>query len=167
MEIWKDIPGYEGRYQVSNYGNVKSVSRLVNCRGGAKRRIAERLLRPGRVPSGHLYVVLGRGEHGSPVHQLVLKAFEGSCPIGCEVLHNNGDPTDNRLENLRYGTRQENVLDALVHRERWRKLSKQDVIEIRKKVKSGCTQVQLADDYHVSVSAINAVVMGRTFGWLL
>lgn len=47
------------------------------------------------------------------VHVLVLEAFEGACPPGHEALHDNDDPTDNRLTNLRWGTRSENLLDRV------------------------------------------------------
>lgn len=111
MEIWKDIPGYEGRYQVSNEGRVRSLDRPVRvvCQGIDTMRIAKgKVLRPGPSKSGHVTVALGRGK-SRPVHQLVLEAFVGLRPEGCEVLHLNHVPTDNRLANLRYGTRSENL----------------------------------------------------------
>ena len=115
-EQWKDIPGYEGRYQASTLGRIRSVNRVVFSRNrytGApfERRLKGQLLRPGAYSkTGHLSVVLGHKAHGSPVHQLVLKTFVGEPPPGTEVLHSNGDPTDNRLSNLRYGTRRETYL---------------------------------------------------------
>lgn len=104
MEIWKVIPGYEGRYEVSDQGRVKSYCR--NREG--------RLLKPGRMPGGHLSVALGRGD-SQCVHKLVLLAFVGPAPDKHECCHNNGNPADNRLENLRWGTRRENILDAVRH----------------------------------------------------
>lgn len=111
MEIWKDLPGQEGRYQVSNAGNVRSTDRPVRvvCHGVDTVRIAKgKLLRPGRNKSGHVTVAIGKG-NSRQVHQLVLEAFVGPRPAGCEVLHLNHNPADNRLENLRYGTRSENL----------------------------------------------------------
>lgn len=111
MEIWKDLPGQEGRYQVSNTGNVRSTDRPVRvvCHGVDTVRIAKgKLLRPGRNKSGHVTVAIGKG-NSRQVHQLVLEAFVGPRPAGCEVLHLNHNPADNRLENLRYGTRSENL----------------------------------------------------------
>ena len=104
MENWKDIPGYEGRYQVSDQGRVKSFCRTVE---GV-------LLRPGRMPGGHLSVALGKG-NSQCVHKLVLLAFVGAAPEKYECLHSNGIPSDNRLENLRWGTRSENIKDAVRH----------------------------------------------------
>jgi hypothetical protein len=117
LEHWKDIPGYEGRYQVSDLGRVRSVDRLVEfpryLRDGAWRSASLRkrkgvLLRPGPMRSGHLTVALGRG-NSRQVHQLVLLAFVGPCPEGHEVLHLDHDPKNNRLDNLKYGTRSENI----------------------------------------------------------
>lgn len=111
MEIWKDIPGYEGRYQVSDAGRVRSVDRPVRvvCHGVDTVPVAQgKVLRPGRNNSGHVTVALGRG-NSRLVHQLVLEAFVGPCPNGCEVLHLNHQPADNRLSNLNYGTRSENL----------------------------------------------------------
>lgn len=111
MEIWKDIPGYEGRYQVSNAGNVRSLAHRVRlvAHGKETTRLSPgRILKPGPQQSGHLSVAIGKG-NSRQVHQLVLEAFVGPCPEGCEVLHLNHNPADNRLENLRYGTRSENL----------------------------------------------------------
>ena len=121
-EIWKDIPGYEGRYQASTLGRIKSLERLVPSKNYATgkpflRTVPERILRPGKhCKSGHMSVVLGRGVSGKPVHQLVMLTFVGPPARGQEVLHNNGNPADNRLDNLRYGTRRENILDVFFSR---------------------------------------------------
>lgn len=104
MENWKPIPGYEGRYEVSDLGNVKSF----------KRSSSGHLLRPGRMSAGHLSVALGRN-NSHCVHKLVLLAFVGPAPVKHECLHINGTPSDNRLVNLRWGTRSENMKDAYAH----------------------------------------------------
>jgi hypothetical protein len=104
MENWKDIPGYECRYQVSDYGRVRSF----------RRDIQGRFLKPGRMPGGHLSVALGRG-NSQCVHKLVLLAFVGAPYAGRECLHRNGVPGDNRLVNLHWGTRSENMTDAYAH----------------------------------------------------
>lgn len=117
-EVWKDVPGYEGRYQVSDHGRVRSVDRVLEFSGyttktgkwksASKRRFKGCLLAPGPQPSGHLSVAIGR-RNSKQVHALVLLAFVGPCPEGHEVLHLNHNPADNRLTNLKYGTRSENV----------------------------------------------------------
>jgi len=108
MEIWKDVPGYEGRYQVSDLGNVRSVDRYVDCGYGGRRRYKGKALHPGARPSGHTTVALGKRNSAS-VHRLVMLAFVGPCPAGHEVLHDDHNPANNALTNLRYGTRSENL----------------------------------------------------------
>ncbi|MHB1652365.1 MAG: NUMOD4 motif-containing HNH endonuclease [Desulfitobacteriaceae bacterium] len=170
-EIWKDIPGYEGRYQASSLGRIKSLSRKVrgeNPYTGREfmRTIPERILRPGRYCSGgHLSVVLGHGEAGVPVHQLIMLTFVGTPPDDMEVLHNNGDPMDNRIENLRYGTRTENILDVYRQGGRWRKLSTEEVETIRFSLFCGIRGVDIARKFDVSQSTISKIKLGRTFWW--
>lgn len=113
MELWKDIPGYEGRYQVSDLGRVRSLDcrvPLLNRHTNVwiTRAVKGRVLKPGAGETGHVTVALGKGNTHS-VHTLVLLAFEGPPPAGHEVLHRNHTPSDNRWTNLFYGTRSENL----------------------------------------------------------
>jgi len=172
LEIWRDIPGYEGRYQASNYGRIKSVNRKVKgkCHYTGRnfyRSINSQILKPGQYcKSGHVSVVLEHGGIGKPVHQLVARTFLGACPQGHEVLHNNGNPKDNRVENLRYGTRTENILDVYKNGGIWRKLSIEDVEGIRFGLFCGITGKELSEIYRVSPQTISNIKCGRIFGWL-
>ena len=171
MEEWRDIPGYEGRYKVSNMGRVKSLERKVrsvNWSTGKEfyRTVRECILKPGPSNSGHLYVVLGHGEQGRPVHQLVMRAFVGQPPVGMEVRHLNGDPTDNRLENLRYGTRTENIMDVFFQGKRWRKLNIEDVVYARFAVFCGLSDSIIADELGVAASTIAKIRKGKTYQWV-
>lgn len=121
IEVWKDIPGYIGEYQVSNMGRVRSLDRtsfydsVCHYSGRVlkiKRHHKGKILSPGRKPSGHYSVSLGKG-NSQDVHRLVLLAFVGDCPDGMECLHYDDDPSNNRLTNLRWGTRAENLHDAV------------------------------------------------------
>ncbi|MBT9173134.1 MAG: hypothetical protein DDT21_01524 [Syntrophomonadaceae bacterium] len=107
-EIWKDIPGYEGKYQASALGRIKSLERTVHSSNQYSPfdfTSKVRTLQPGkRDKCGHLAVVLNDPRKSFGVHQLVMLAFAGEPPSGFYVLHNNGDPADNRLSNLRYDT---------------------------------------------------------------
>lgn len=88
MEIWKDIPGYEGKYQASTEGRIRSIDRLVcaKCHYTGKdfyRRMTGRVLKPGQYcGNGHVSVVLGHGTAGRPVHQLIMITFAGPLPTG-------------------------------------------------------------------------------------
>lgn len=101
-EIWRDIDGYEGLYQVSNFGRVKSF-----WRGG-------RILKPNLNRCGYLQVTLccgGKQKH-MYVHRLVAQAFVPNPESKCEVNHIDGDKTDNRAENLEWSTAFENMRHA-------------------------------------------------------
>jgi hypothetical protein len=102
QEIWKPVPSYEGRYEVSNLGRVRSYVR--NSAGV--------FLKPGRSTHGYLTVSLGR-KNSRTLHSLVAETFIGTRPAGQEVLHKDGSRTNNCVENLRYGTRSENIRDAV------------------------------------------------------
>ena len=110
-EIWKDIPGYVGFYQASNKGRVRSLGFYVACGRGGKgwRLVKGRVLKPGKSTTNHVTVSLGRyNSHG--VHRLVLLAFVGKPKRGQEALHLNHKHADNRLSNLKWGSRSENLV---------------------------------------------------------
>lgn len=168
-EAWKDIPGYEGRYQASTSGRIRSVDHYVRCgkNGKGSRLVRGRVLRPGRYcKAGHISVVLGKGTNGRPVHQLVALTFLGPVPDGMEVLHNDGNPTNNQLRNLRYGTRTENILDVYRIGRAWRKLTVKDAGEIRDRLKAGESVAHLAREYAVARITISRIRDRRTFAWL-
>lgn len=108
-EEWRPVAGFEGRYEVSSLGNVRSW--VYSSGKGVHRRETPRLLKPGRTKKGHLYVFLGRGNRRS-VHSLVCEAFHGTRPVGMQVCHWNDIPDDNRAENLRWGTPKDNTADS-------------------------------------------------------
>lgn len=107
MEVWKDVPGYEGYYQVSNFGRVKSLERVR--RNG--NRFGEMILKPSHKSTGYLYVELYKDGKSRQfrVHRLVLSTF---CPVdGMEYLeasHLDDNKENCRLDNLRWMTRKEN-----------------------------------------------------------
>jgi hypothetical protein len=115
-ELWRPIPGYEQFYQVSNLGRVKSLSRGARTGYGRYRTVKERILIPSSW-GGYPRVTLS--ENNRPrvylVHRLVLLAFVGPCPEGMEARHLNGDSKDNRLDNLAWGTLDENQADRVIH----------------------------------------------------
>ena len=169
-EIWKDIPGYEGKYQVSNMGNVKSLQRTINSSNQHETftfQTQERILRSGKQDRmGHIAVVLHNPRKTYPVHQLVMLAFVGEPPPKKVVCHNNGIPYDNRLENLRYDTQKENILDVLHDGRAWKKLTEDDVQAIRFGAWCGISVTELGRMFGVAHQSISKVLNGRTFAWL-
>ena len=109
MEIYKDIQGYEGIYQVSNYGNVKSLKRVIMRSDKRPRTIPEKI-KIGMHNKGYKRVSLcdinGKAK-SFYVHRLVMKTFLYDSDL--YVDHINGDKTNNNLENLRYVTNSENL----------------------------------------------------------
>lgn len=133
---WKDISGYEGFYQVSETGLVKSLDRRVGGRPGV---IKGKILKP-CVRDGYHRVTLQKNGVLIKVfvHRLVATAFIGECPESCECCHNDGNRSNNHASNLRWDTRSANQLDRFKHGtdcagENHFKtfLKKDDVIEIR------------------------------------
>jgi hypothetical protein len=113
VERWVPVPGWEGLYEVSDLGNVRSLPRTVMTgRAGMKLRKG-RVLKLGTYRGGHRHVTFSRNGITTTyqVHKVVLLAFTGPCPGGLQVRHLNGIPGDNRLENLAYGTPAENMAD--------------------------------------------------------
>lgn len=109
MSTWKAVVGYEGIYEVSDAGVVRSIARmdkLGRCKQGV-------VLSAHKDSKGRLSV----GLQGKTfrVSKLVAEAFLGPKPEGLECCHNNGKPSDNRASNLRWDTRSSNTKDAVAH----------------------------------------------------
>lgn len=117
-EEWRPVVGHEGYYAVSNLGRVKSVARQIpGSRGDGYRTMPEMVMRPQATAAGYRTVrlsTLGR-KCTHYVHALVLTAFRGPCPDGRVCCHNDGDPANNCLDNLRWGTQADNILDQVRH----------------------------------------------------
>lgn len=116
-EEWRPVPSYEGIYEVSDQGRIRSLSRFITERTGTVRRHDERILRLQMNSNGYLVFDAHRDDHRRTlhVHQVVLLAFVGPPKQGQEVLHGNGNRRDPRLSNLRYGSHAENVADQVRH----------------------------------------------------
>ena len=105
-EIWKDCGESKlKKYEVSNLGRVKSID---------KKNGIEKILKERKHSGGYLNVhILGGNKY---IHKLVIIAFKGEVPIGCNIDHINRIKEDNRLENLRYSTFSENSMNTSRYR---------------------------------------------------
>lgn len=110
---WRPIPGWEGYYEVSDHGQVRGVDRRTS-RG---RLILGKMMVPKLVGWGYHLVGLNRYNHQKcvTVHSLVALAFIGPRPEGQVIRHLDGNPVNNVVTNLAYGTHQENAMDTLRH----------------------------------------------------
>ena len=117
IEEWRPVVGYEGSYEVSAHGRVRSVDRTVEFKNGVRRSFHGRAIKPQPTKGGHLRVTLclGDSRRKTRVHRLVLEAFVGPCPEGMEGCHNDGNPQNNHVDNLRWDTRGNNCLDTVKH----------------------------------------------------
>lgn len=109
-EIWKDIAGYEGYYQISNLGRVKSLERIAITKIGSKQPVNERILVAGYDTAGYYRVALCKNAKSRTrkVHRLVAQAFIPNPENKKTVNHKNGIKDDNRVENLEWATYKEN-----------------------------------------------------------
>jgi hypothetical protein len=109
MEIWKDIENFVGYYQISSYGNVRSLDREVNCNSG-KRKIKGKLLKPIKNPHGYFHVSLKNGDKKvtAKIHRLVADYFLIKPCETLEVNHKDGNKENNNVTNLEWVTRKRN-----------------------------------------------------------
>jgi len=167
-ETWKPVPGYEGLYEVSDLGRVRSLPRP----GGNNRTYGGKIIKG--VVKTPAYEVVALSRYGTEtryrVHNLVALVFIGPRPPGQEVRHGPNGRLDNSLANLCYGTRAENAKDrtrdgTLQRGERSpvAKLTNAEAAEIRHRAASGELHRCLAREFGVSQSTVTYLVGGRTY----
>jgi len=171
--IWIDIGGYEGLYQISSYGKIKSVARRsspYNNNGTTTTNtVRSRILKLTKNRGYYRVCLCKKGvSKVYPIHRLVAIAFISNLDNKPEINHKNGIKTDNRIENLEWCTRKENADHAskngLYNSEKGAdrynaKLGEKEVLEIRKKYKPRIyTMPMLAKEYKVSKSCIQGIV---------
>jgi hypothetical protein len=164
----KDFPGYA----VSRDGKVWSC-RKKGYGGGFTDSWRE--LKPDDLARGHLNValVLNGKRHRRMVHRLVLETFHSPCPDGMEACHNDGVPTNNHIDNLRWDTHSGNLADRIKHGTMTRgennkgsKLTEEQVRRIRRDRKSGWSLNRLAERENIGITTVCAVTTGQNWGWL-
>lgn len=169
VEIWKDIPGYVGRYQASNLGCIKSLP-------NSRRRTELVMKLQANCRSGYLQVRLtshdgsGWRQRLHLVNRLVCAAFHGEPDDGMEACHRDGNHLNNSEDNLYWGTRLQNEADKTLHgtsnkgSRNWRSvLNEEQAAEIKARLRQGVKVEEIAADFSVSVSAIKNIKNG--YNW--
>lgn len=169
-ERWFPIIDWPG-YKVSDWGRVHSYWG-AGGRGGHGRRsigLTPKLLKGSPHARGHLTVVLYRNQSREKrtayIHTLVLEAFVGPCPAGMEACHApDPNPTNNRLDNLRWDTPTENQIDRLRHGTMsTAKLAEADILAIAVRLIAGDSGRAIARDHGVSEGTISCIRSGSTW----
>jgi len=174
-EIWKDVPGYVGYYEVSNFGKVRSVDRYVNNHKG------ERALRKGKVLTDTLddkgYVRytfrMGKSKKMKRGHRLVAEAFIPNPNQYTIINHKDGNKANNHISNLEWCTHRQNSQHAesmgLVNHVKGSKHHKattteDDVRKMRRLyAKGNHTQKQIAEIFSINPNTIKHILAGRTW----
>lgn len=170
-EEWRQVLGFEGLYEVSNMGRVRSMNRTITRSDGQLKKLKEKILKQTTGSHGRLSVSLskdGKKYYKYP-HILVAEAFIGERPEGYHICHIDGDYTNNKLSNIRYDTVSENAIDIYRYGKKSGsgKLSIEQVLEIRTLFKTGkYTKVELGKMFKVTDTAIGRIIKRETFQWL-
>lgn len=155
MEMWKDVEGFEGVYQISNFGSLRSLDRKVRSKGG-QRTVRGQMLKPMYTPKGYLNKIVVKD--GEPIalfiHTLVAKHFIGIRPDGLVIDHIDRNPRNNHVSNLRYVTSAENQQNR-----KDGKLTQKHVQEIKLLLKTK-TQREIANMYGVRQPLISRIKTG-------
>jgi hypothetical protein len=174
IEIWKPVNDYEGLYEVSNLGRIRSLDRveIIATRWGSttERFHKGKILKPQLDGRGnYLHVTLGRN-NTKQVHRLVADAFIPNINNYPQINHKDEDKTNNCVDNLEWCTAQYNntygtrIGMKTGEKHHNAKLSKADVTDIKTRIANGELQKDLASEYGVSKSQISAINVGRCWG---
>lgn len=171
--IWKEIPGCEGAYAVSDDGRVQSLERWVIGGKGKRQHVPTRILKPARDSDGYCVVSIkfnNKTNRLMKVHRLVLLVFKGEDSRIC--CHKDGNPENNHLSNLRYGTPLDNANDRTLHGRKVgalgeangvAKLTEDAVRRIRSLLDEGFSHQKVADLFGVCNESIRKIARGLTW----
>ena len=174
-ETWKDIENYEGIYQVSNLGNVRSLDREVFNKGnGSLCKIKGKVLKPNKDRGGYMYVGLYTKSNlklsSVKVHRLVALSFCQGYEKGLEVNHKNGFRNDNRADNLEWVNRSGNIRDIYKRglntngdKNNAAKLKNEYIGVISSLYDSGVSQSIIAKAFGVTQSTISNIINNKNY----
>lgn len=162
-EVWRPIPDCDGWYDASNLGRIRSWVPMGPST--AQRRQEPKILQPS-IAGGKRRSMVCICKMPRLVHRLVLLTFVGPCPDGMEGCHNDGNPNNNNINNLRWDTRKSNRADSILHGTHPRgsmssqaKLTEDQVIAMRAIYAQGNTSLsQIARNHGVSVSLVSQII---------
>lgn len=167
---FRQIPGFP-RYAVDEHGTVLSICH-PNGRGKDRHWENAKRIKPAIDRDGYPHVHLrhdGR-KWFAGVHTLVLITFTGPCPDGMQCRHLDGNPANNQVSNLAWGTAQQNSDDRVRHSKSGlgnnngnAKLNADDVLEIRRRASNGEPRMAIANDFGVNVSNICLIIRRKTW----
>ncbi|MBI1234723.1 MAG: hypothetical protein GC208_09505 [Alphaproteobacteria bacterium] len=170
-EIWRTVPSYP-EYCASSLGRVRREAIVYGGQGSVRKPRGVLTARP--LPLGHLQVTLSIGNKRitALVHRLVAEAFLPAPLPGQDcVLHCDDDPANNRPENLRWGTRQDNSADMVSKSRQARgeavssaKITPEVVRDIRRRAADSQKQRDIAETYGIAQSNVSSIVSGKTWG---
>ena len=166
-EQWRPMPGWEGFYEVSSFGRVRTVYReaLQTGNGGKTylRKKPQKLRKTQPNLDGYLQVSLSVGDRRgmASVARSVCEAFHGKPYSDEEAAHKDGNRLNNRADNLTWKTPTANKYDRVLHGTHGQKLTLDDVREIRRSVTQ--SHGQLATRFNVSPMTIRKVRSGKTW----
>ena len=152
-EMWETVRDFKGRYEVSNFGRVKTLEHKTKGGSAIRQLMTDK--------DGYKVLGLGKNNQIFKVHRLVLEAFVGPCPNGMEACHNDSNPSNNELSNLRWDTTIGNCKDRRSYNGINNPNSKLTIQQIKEIVERRCKGekvVNIAKDYgitHQHVSYIN------------
>lgn len=173
LEVWLDIPDYEGFYQASSFGRIKSVDRMILCKDGKNKLIKGTILAPSQTKHGYFALALCRNgvAQTHTVHKLVSRTFLGLRPSQMQVNHLDGDKLNNAVSNLEYCTPSENTRHAFEtglnlskgEANPSAKLKADDIKSITARASNGESLRSIASSYGVVVSSIWSIVNNKAW----
>jgi len=178
MIRWCDVVGFEGLYQVSDCGKIRSYRRIVIRSNGRKYTVNHKILNPALDHAGYLRTVLSVDGKGKTIkiHREIAKAFINNPENKATVNHIDGNKINNHISNLEWATQKENLKHSfetglqdnskrlLIARNRAkRKINILDVPEIKNRFISGESLALISKDYSVDRKTIYSIVHGYTY----